>query len=140
MTIAAITPSPLLQLTRTGPHFLGTAADENRLRQEFARVPCLRFASLLAPDLLREVSHSLQDASFAELLHAGIGTESCMEENRLWHQLNFLMNDSRLYGLVERITGCGPIGCFQGRVYRVLPARDITTTGTTTAVTRASSA
>jgi hypothetical protein len=35
-----------------------------------------------------------------------------------------LMNDRRLFELVEEITGCGPIGSFTGRLYRMMPQRN----------------
>jgi len=73
MTIAAITPTTLLQLTRTGPRFLGAAADEERLRQEFARVPCLRFASLLAARSVAGDQWQLEGRQLRGMLHAGIG-------------------------------------------------------------------
>jgi hypothetical protein len=36
----------------------------------------------------------------------------------------FLVNDPALFATIERITGCRPIGCFTGRLYRMLPGRD----------------
>ena len=32
-------------------------------------------------------------------------------------------NDSRLFSFVSEVTGCGAIGCFDGRVYRLDPAQ-----------------
>lgn len=38
--------------------------------------------------------------------------------------LLFVANDPRLFEIVRDLTGCGPIGCFDGRVYRIDPAQD----------------
>lgn len=36
--------------------------------------------------------------------------------------LEFLWNAPALSAAIDRIAGCGPIGCFEGRVYRMLPS------------------
>ena len=111
----------VLELTRTGPRISGDESEWVRLREEFLRMPCLHFRGVLRADLMQVIARELRGAGFCDLTHQGIGTEQVMEESPLWHQLNFLMNDSRLYQFIERITGCESIGCFQGRVYRVAP-------------------
>ena len=35
--------------------------------------------------------------------------------------LHFLINNQSLFDVMQKITGCAPIGCFEGRVYRVVP-------------------
>ena len=35
--------------------------------------------------------------------------------------LFFLSNDPKLFAVIRQITGCGRIGCFIGRVYRMAP-------------------
>ena len=37
--------------------------------------------------------------------------------------LFFLFNDEKLFEFVQQVTGCEQIGCFSGRVYRVIPGR-----------------
>jgi hypothetical protein len=38
------------------------------------------------------------------------------------------MNDPKLFSVIRRVTGCGPIGCFNGRLYRMVarPGLDLT--------------
>jgi 2-oxoglutarate-Fe(II)-dependent oxygenase superfamily protein len=40
-----------------------------------------------------------------------------MSDNALLALMRLIMNDSRLFGLIRRISGCGPITYFDGRVY-----------------------
>ncbi len=42
-------------------------------------------------------------------------------DNAVFRLLHFLMHDPRLFEIIRRITGCGRIGCFVGRVYRFVP-------------------
>jgi hypothetical protein len=56
---------------------------------------------------------------FYERVHEGIGSEACLGANSpmlglLW----LLVNDDRLFRVVEAVTGCPHIGSFHGRVYR----------------------
>jgi hypothetical protein len=44
-----------------------------------------------------------------------------MRENAVLVALFLLVNDERLFRLLEEVTGCGRIGCFRGRVYRMIP-------------------
>jgi len=38
--------------------------------------------------------------------------------------LHFLTNDPKLFWMIEQITRCGRVGCFEGRVYRMIPGCD----------------
>jgi hypothetical protein len=45
-------------------------------------------------------------------------------DNIGFHLLHFLANDPKLFHLMQQITGCGRIGCFSGRVYRMVAGHD----------------
>ena len=47
-----------------------------------------------------------------------------MEVNATLARLLLLVNDERMLDVVRSITGCGPIGHFDGRVYRLEPSSD----------------
>ena len=47
-----------------------------------------------------------------------------MEVNAALAWLLLLVNDERMLEVVRLITGCGPIGHFDGRVYRMEPSTD----------------
>jgi hypothetical protein len=42
-----------------------------------------------------------------------------MEANSTLATLLLAANDARLFGVIREISGCGAIGCFDGRVYRL---------------------
>jgi hypothetical protein len=76
--------------------------------------------------MLRAIQQKVSEVDFRERVHEGIGPnkELCVaEENSLSHMLLFLVNNVGLFQFVETVTGCGPIGCFTGRVYRLVPGR-----------------
>jgi hypothetical protein len=58
-------------------------------------------------------------ATFEERRYEGFGTELYMQHNLAMSTLVFLANDPGLFEIVRAITGCGPIGRFTGRVYRL---------------------
>jgi hypothetical protein len=111
----------VLQLTRSGPALSWTDADLRRLRTQFDERHCIRLPSLLDADEFAYLQRQLERAAFADKKHGNIGVEVCLQESPALHLLNFLTNDDRFFELVRRLTGCGPIGTFLGRVYRMVP-------------------
>lgn len=111
----------MVQLTRAGGAVSASAGDREHLRRQFDRLHCILLPSLLEPGLLHVVQRQIDAATFNQKIHEGIGTEICMAENQAIHTLLFLANDPQLFQLIRQITGCGPIGCFTGRVYRMVP-------------------
>jgi 2-oxoglutarate-Fe(II)-dependent oxygenase superfamily protein len=92
------------------------------LRDEFRRRHCLLLPGLLEPDLADRIARAVDGSAFVEREHVGIGTEACMEVNSALAWLLLLVNDERIFDLVRSVTGCRPIGHFDGRVYRLKPS------------------
>jgi len=112
-------------LTPTVPDLsVGDEAEIEALRERFARDHCVRLEGFLDRELRDEIVAGIEGADFYERSHGKIGTEGCMEANPTLTRLLLLANDPRLFELIRRITGCGEIGCFDGRVYRISPAAD----------------
>jgi hypothetical protein len=111
----------VLQLTRSGPALSWTEADLRRMRIQFDERHCIRLPSLIDSGEFAYVQRQFERAAFADKRHGNIGVEVCLQENPALNLLNFLTNDVRFFQLVERLTGCGPIGTFVGRVYRMIP-------------------
>jgi hypothetical protein len=91
------------------------------LRERFDREHCVRLGGFLEPELFERIVSGVEEASFYERSHGRIGLEGCMEANSTLSTLLLAANDPRLFGVIREITGCGPIGCFDGRVYRLAP-------------------
>jgi len=112
-------PGCVVQLSRTGAVIRATTRDRRRLRDEFDRRHCIRLPRLLDADAFRYIQRQFDAAVFADRVHQKISLELCMTENPALNLLNFLVNDPRFFDVVRGVTGCGRIGAFIGRVYRM---------------------
>lgn len=113
----------MIQLTRRALVCDETPSTIAALRESFDATHVVRLPRLLGNDLLEEVQHAIRSAAFYERSHGDngeIGREECMADNTVLAMLVLLANDGRLLSLVRAITGCAPIGSFDGRVYRML--------------------
>jgi uncharacterized protein (DUF2164 family) len=109
----------MIQITRSGTIVSGSAKELERLRSKFEQEHCIRLSTLLEPGLLQFVQRQLGDAKFNQRIHKDIAAELCMTGNMILSLLYLLTNDLELFHVVQQITGCGRIGCFTGRVYRI---------------------
>jgi hypothetical protein len=91
-------------------------------RTRFAQNGYLKLAALIEPGFLSEVTGALDRGEFYTRIHEGIGSELCASPSPLTGALELAFNDPVLFGLVDELTGCGAIGCFEGRVYRMVPS------------------
>lgn len=112
-----------IQIEKSGVVYSALAEDLGALRAQFDRQHYLRFDDLLGPELLDFIQLEIDQSEFYERVHEGIGSnkELCMTSNTAFAALQFLMNDQRLFQVIQSVTQCDQIGCFQGRVYRVNP-------------------
>lgn len=111
----------MVQLTRSGTAVSASAEDLEQLHRQFDRLHCIPLPSLLEPGLLRVIQRQIDTATFNQKTHEGLSVELCMADNTALHLLHFLTHDPRLFEIIQQITGCGRIGCFDGRVYRMVP-------------------
>lgn len=108
-----------LRLTRAGAVLSGSPEEVAALRDAFQVRHCVKLRTLLEPGLLRWTLDQLEAAQFRVMTHGNIGSELCMCKNVVSDMLHLLTNDSRFRHFIEEVTGCGHIGCFMGRVYRM---------------------
>jgi hypothetical protein len=109
----------MIQLTRTGVGFCGSEDDLDRLYSEFVRDHYIILPSLFESELLQVILKRIESAKFIPFEHKGIGLEFCMEDQHTIALLTFVANVPAFHRLIERITGCGQIGEYSGRVYRM---------------------
>ena len=108
----------MIQLTRTR---LRSDLDDGaigRLADDFASTHLLRLPAFLDDSLRAAVDQRLVSATFQTRVEKGMEIEETIVEPALVGLFTLVLNDPRLFALVDRLTGCGPIGCFTGRVYR----------------------
>lgn len=97
----------------------GTRDDHTALLDRFRRDHCVSLPGFFDPTFLNQIAPEIERASFYRRQHRKIGAEGCMEVNATLARLLFAVNDRRLFSVIEAVTGCGSIGCFDGRVYRL---------------------
>ncbi len=110
-----------IQIGKSGVVYSSLAQDLDTLRAQFDRQHYLKFVELLGPEVLDFIQPKIEQGEFYERVHEGIGSnkELCMTSNTAFAALQFLMNDKKLFQIIQDVTQCDQIGCFQGRVYRV---------------------
>lgn len=101
----------------------GPQAQRDALRSQFRERDCAVLRDFLQPALLEELLPRVEQSGFRPRAHGHIGTEDSMEVGGPLAALLLAANDPRLFEFVMDVTGCGAIGCFDGRVYRLDPAR-----------------
>jgi hypothetical protein len=121
--VDAETNQTLIRLTKSGTAFSGSREDLKRLRLEFDERHYLRFSGLLEPELIGLLQHQIAQGEFYENVHEAVESsrELCMKENAASSLLFFLLNRDALFRIIQEITQCGHIGCFTGRIYRLVP-------------------
>jgi hypothetical protein len=94
------------------------------LRDNFEAQHYLVLPQLIEPSLLRWVSLRLQKTEFYLRVYEGLGRDLCPDEVHSMSLLNFLCNNRLIFETIEAITGCGRLGCFVGKIYRMEPNGD----------------
>ena len=110
----------MLQISRSGVEFSGLDADIERARADFEKQDWVRLPAILGRELLEIAQSQLGTSQFEEKT-ANLYRELTVADNALPFALLLLLNNPRLFKLIEEITGCGHVGCFRGRIYRIVP-------------------
>ena len=110
----------MLQISTSGVVVSGSEADIKRARIDFDKQDWVRLPAILDQDLLGVAQSQLGASQFEEKT-ANLYRELTVADSALPFALLLLLNNRRLFKLVEEITGCGHIGCFRGRIYRIVP-------------------
>lgn len=111
----------MIQLTTSGSTIVLQADAISQLQMAFRERQSVRLPGLLGADLLALIGPRLERASFAEASYHDVGTDLMMQDETVLRALHFAVNDPSFLALVQAITGCEPLGCYLGRVYRMLP-------------------
>jgi hypothetical protein len=113
----------MIQVTRRGTELSSSTEVLGALRDEFERHHYFVLPGLLETELLDLIQRQIDRGEFRERVHERIDSnkELCLTESAAFGALLFLMNDEKLFQLIQDITQCARIDCFEGRVYRVNP-------------------
>ena len=118
----------MIQLTRTGVRSVSNSLD--RIRREFSERHAAYFPGFLDEQLLAGIHAELDSKQFAPSTDTEADGEVISQESRLdpsgkvARMLWLLLNRTALFDFVRELTGCGPIGCFFGRIYELAPIEE----------------
>ncbi|MGH7933606.1 MAG: PqqD family peptide modification chaperone [Candidatus Binataceae bacterium] len=107
-----------LTVTREGIVCAASHDEMRRARAQFDRCHYLRLPGLIEPHLLRVMERHLARESFA-YNSTRVGSDLVPAKGWVGVALHVPLNDPQLFRPVRQLTGCGPIGCFGGRLYRL---------------------
>lgn len=111
----------MIQLTRRGLSFSGSAADLRTLRAQFQRDHYIVLPKLIEPDLLGMILERVEAAPSIPKKYDGIIEQSLVHDPLTFNLFLFLLGIPEFQHLVQRITGCRRISNFHGRIYKLLP-------------------
>jgi 2-oxoglutarate-Fe(II)-dependent oxygenase superfamily protein len=114
----------MIQLTRRGAVFSGSAADLRALRAQFQRDHYIILPKLIEPDLLATILKRIESAPSVQKEYDGIISQTVIDDPLTSCLLLFLVNIPEFQRLVQRITGCRRIADFQGQIYRLNPGTE----------------
>jgi hypothetical protein len=109
----------LVKLTRTGISSHATPSQLRLAREHFDQRNYLRIPGFIEPAMLKVIQLSLRSAAF-KVRENEVGRDLTLADNPLTNVFKILMNDPKLFRLIRRVTGSGPIGCFAGRLYQMV--------------------
>ena len=105
----------IFKITKSGLVFSGSSEEIGLARRDFEERNWLRLPAILDRELWNKIQEQLAVSNLEE-------TESIYPQLSVSDSALLLMlNNPRLFSIIEQITGCGHIGCFRGHIYRVVP-------------------
>lgn len=107
-------------MTPRGVEIRKKPEDWRGVRATFKRENYLRISGFIEPGLLEVMRKYLQRAHFEESEYGAVGRDLALWNSPVVGALHLLMNDPALLDFVRRISGCGPIGSFTGRLYKMV--------------------
>jgi len=112
-----------MQLTINGPGPVPSELAISRLRERFEEEHHILITRFLDASLLGYIQRNISDGDFYPRSHDRLATELCLNQGKAHTLLYFLLNNQILFRFIEAVTGCGRIGCFEGRGYRIVPGQ-----------------
>ena len=116
---AASLETPFMRMTPRGITISETV-DWRGVRANFKRANHLRIPGFIEPGLFEVMRKYLQKAQFEESEYGAVGRDLALWNSPVAGALHLLMNDPALLKCVRRLSGCGPVGSFTGRLYRMI--------------------
>ncbi|MGH7924990.1 MAG: PqqD family peptide modification chaperone [Candidatus Binatus sp.] len=114
----------LVSLTRLGISSNAAPAQLRSAREHFQEHDYLRLPGFIEPGFFRVIQRYLLGATW-EKRFWNVGHDLTLTNNPLSDVVHVLLNDPKLFRMLGRATGCGPIRCFKGRLYRMVARKGL---------------
>jgi len=114
--------SGVLSLKRSGPVVSASEGELARLRAQFEERHFLTLRGFLDPALLEMLRAKLSATEFVRI-DRDVGSELRPLDSAPYFALELLLNSRAVLELIPRLTGCAPVACFTGRIYRRAPGQ-----------------
>lgn len=114
----------MIQLAKTKTLVSFTAESLQRLSARFNAEHHVILPQLIEPQLLNLISKRLEATTFRPRVYKGLGKDLCPDDIGIAGLLNFLCNRRKVLEFIEALTGSEHLGCFVGKVYRMIPGED----------------
>ncbi|MFO0548680.1 MAG: 2OG-Fe(II) oxygenase [Polyangiaceae bacterium] len=102
---------------------LPTGWDLDAARAAYQAQGWVKLPGFFGSELVSAVLDGLATGTFEPRSHGQFGSEVCLAASPLLERLERMMNDESTRRFADELTGAGPFGCFQGRIYRIVPGR-----------------
>jgi hypothetical protein len=112
----------VVKLTRSGPVVSGAGDELARLRAHYEERHYLSLPGFLDPALLDTLRGKLAATEFVRI-DRDVGSELRPLDMTPYFALELLLNSRAVLELIPSLTGCPPVACFTGRIYRRAPAQ-----------------
>ena len=108
-----------IQITKSGTLLSCSKEELEKMQKEFDKNHGLLLPKFIGSSLLRKIQEQINNYKFIK--RENYGQEGYMMNNTIRGLLYFLLNDKKLFKILEQLTGYGPIGHIEGRIYRFTP-------------------
>jgi hypothetical protein len=99
-----------------------SGVDVHPVAARFERDRVVLLQDFVDGELLASVRQLIGRTAFLDHSHGRFGLELCLPDNAPASALlHLVLNDPELFRTAKAISGCPPIGCFTGRIYRMVP-------------------
>jgi len=111
----------IVSVGKSGLTSASPVIDLPALRAQFDREHYIRFSDFVESEVLDFVQRQIDAGDFYQRVHEGIASnkELCMAGNAGFGALLLLVNDEKLFQIIQAVAQCARIRSFEGRVYRV---------------------
>ncbi|HEV8587800.1 MAG TPA: 2OG-Fe(II) oxygenase [Pyrinomonadaceae bacterium] len=114
---AVAVTTPVVQVTTRGAVVGESEADFDALRNTFAQQHWLRLPNFLDASLLELIQLKLDESEYC-VVDRETGVELRPVDCTAYLATELLLNSPKLFRAIQQLTGCAPIACFSGRIYR----------------------